>query len=408
MDHEGYLVCTVYCVLYRVPLQTVEFIFGCILLCRDVTKGLGNCIRHSLSPVFFAKKTRDISSLITTYFEYVMKIQLVPFFTLATSVSSFTFSPLLPHSKDGGRLTFSCLNERKPFITGNWKLNPGTKDEVIQLAKEISSSVKNSNGTNGMSPDVALFVPFPFIETVQNVCGDSITVGAEMCTPELKGAFTGGISPVMLKSCGVQWALAGHSERRTINQETDEYINAQCLKLIEQDMNVILCIGETLSEYNAELAGAVCEIQLKKGLTGVSKQDMDKVCIAYEPVWAIGTGKVATPEIAQEVHAKIRSILANMYGQEIADNTRVLYGGSVTDESVDGLMAKPDIDGCLVGGASLDSKKFGRIINFEPIAEVATTTATSSAEEVEKVGKMKRFKNKIKSIFKKEEDLVLN
>jgi triosephosphate isomerase len=340
-----------------------------------------------------------------------MKIQLVPFFTLATSVSSFAFSPLLPHSKEGGRSTFSCLNERKPFITGNWKLNPGTKDEAIQLAKEISSSVKKDNDTNGMSPDVALFVPFPFIETVQNICGDSITVGAEMCTPELKGAFTGGISPVMLKSCGVKWALAGHSERRTINQETDEYINAQCLKLIEQDMHVILCIGETLSEYNAELAGAVCEIQLKKGLAGVSKQDMNKVCIAYEPVWAIGTGKVATPEIAQEVHAKIRSILANMYGQEIADNTRVLYGGSVTDESVDGLMAKPDIDGCLVGGASLDSKKFGRIINFEPIAEVATTTtstSTNSVEEVEKLGKMKRFKNKIKSIFKKEEDLVLN
>jgi triosephosphate isomerase len=346
-----------------------------------------------------------------------MKIQLVSFLTLATAtgVSSFACSPLLHlRSKEETNASFSCLYERKPFITGNWKLNPGTKEEAIALAKGIAASVKRD--ANDMTPDVALFVPFPFIETVQKVCGDAITVGAEMCTPELKGAFTGGISPVMLKSCGVQWALAGHSERRTINQETDEYINAQCLKLMEQDMNVILCVGETLSEYNAELAGAVCEIQLKKGLAGVSKQDMDKVCIAYEPVWAIGTGKVATPEIAQEVHAKIRSILANMYGQEIADNTRVLYGGSVTDESVDGLMAKPDIDGCLVGGASLDATKFGRIINFEPIVDVATADGSSpdssdnssSVEEVEKIGKMKRFKNKIKSIFKKEEDLVLN
>lgn len=345
-----------------------------------------------------------------------MKVQLVSFVgLLSTNVSSFALLPSLHRCQETGfsTKTSSCLYERKPFITGNWKLNPGTKDEAIQLAKEITAAVKTDNTKT--TPDIALFVPFPFIETVQRICGDSITVGAEMCTPELKGAFTGGISPVMLKSCGVQWALAGHSERRTINKESDEYINAQCLKLIEQDMNVILCIGETISEYNADLAGAVCEMQLKKGLAGVSKQDMDKVCIAYEPVWAIGTGKVATPEIAQDVHAKIRSILAIMYGQEIADNTRILYGGSVTDESVDGLMAKPDIDGCLVGGASLDSTKFGRIINFESIptnvvdAAAASDAASSTpVEEVEKLGKMKRFKNKIKSIFKKEEDLVLN
>jgi triosephosphate isomerase (TIM) len=338
-----------------------------------------------------------------------MKVQLASFLALSTSVSSFAFLPSLHRCQETG-FSSSCLYERKPFITGNWKLNPGTKNEAIQLAKEITAAVKTDNT---QTPDIALFVPFPFIETVQRICGDSITIGAEMCTPELKGAFTGGISPVMLKSCGVQWALAGHSERRTINQESDEYINAQCLKLIEQDMNVILCIGETISEYNADLAGAVCEIQLKKGLAGVSKQDMDKVCIAYEPVWAIGTGKVATPEIAQEVHAKIRSILAIMYGQEIADNTRILYGGSVTDESVDGLMAKPDIDGCLVGGASLDSTKFGRIINFQYIPHVDTAassvdTKSETPVEAEKLGKMKRFKNKIKSMFKKEEDLVLN
>jgi len=169
----------------------------------------------------------------------------------------------------------------------------------------------------------------------------------------------------MLDSVGVKWALAGHSERRVIFGESDEYINGQCLKLIEQGMSVMLCIGESEAEYEQDLAGAVCAVQLKKGLAGISKEDMDRVAIAYEPVWAIGTGKVATPETAQKVHSICRGILKDMYDDEVADNTRILYGGSVTPESVDDLMAQPDIDGALVGGASLDSEKFGRIINFE-------------------------------------------
>jgi len=186
-----------------------------------------------------------------------------------------------------------------------------------------------------------------------------------MVTPEASGAFTGGISPGMLKSLGIEWALAGHSERRTINKETDQYINAQCKMLIAQDMNVILCIGETLEEFEKDLVGPVCEVQLKKGLAGVSETDMDKVVIAYEPVWAIGTGKVATPEIAQSVHETIRGILQEMYGKDIAQSTLILYGGSVSPDSVDGLLAKPDIDGALVGGASLNAASFGRIINFQ-------------------------------------------
>jgi triosephosphate isomerase len=188
----------------------------------------------------------------------------------------------------------------------------------------------------------------------------------QMVTPEEKGAFTGGISPHMLKSMDVNWALAGHSERRVISGETDEYINAQCRALTGLGMNVILCIGETEEEFEKNLVGSVCEVQLKKGLAGISPQDMDKVTIAYEPIWAIGTGKVATPEVAQSVHAICRGILADMYGPNIAEETRILYGGSVTPESVDGLLEKPDIDGALVGGASLDASKFGRIINFTP------------------------------------------
>lgn len=285
-----------------------------------------------------------------------MKVSVASVLALATSASGFVANPV------SNRVASSQLFERKPFITGNWKLNPSTITEAIALADEIAASVTDTSPC-----EVGLFVPFPFIETVQKICGDKITVGAEMVSPEMNGAFTGGISAVMLKSCGVQWALAGHSERRTINKESDEYINAQCLKLIENDMSVILCIGETETEYEKNLAGCVCEVQLKKGLSGITKEDMSRVAIAYEPVWAIGTGKVATPEIAQDVHAQIRATLAEMYGQDIADEIRILYGGSVGPGSVDGLLAKPDIDGALVGGASLSAESFGRVINFQAL-----------------------------------------
>jgi triosephosphate isomerase (TIM) len=186
----------------------------------------------------------------------------------------------------------------------------------------------------------------------------------QLCYYQDKGAYTGGVSPSQLQSVGVQWCLAGHSERRTIFKESDEDINLQVKALIAQEMSVMLCIGESEAEFDKKLAGAVCAIQMKKGLAGVTKEEMARVAIAYEPVWAIGTGKVATPEIAQSVHATCRSILAEIYDQETADATRILYGGSVTPESVDDLMAQADIDGALVGGASLDAEKFGRIINF--------------------------------------------
>jgi triosephosphate isomerase (TIM) len=182
--------------------------------------------------------------------------------------------------------------------------------------------------------------------------------------PQKSGAFTAGVSPTMLKSMGVEWCLAGHSERRALYNEDDGNINAQVKLLIEMEMNVVLCIGESAQEYENQLARAICEIQLKKGLAGVTADQMKFVTVAYEPVWAIGTGKVATPEIAQNVHQVCRGILRDMYGTEIADSTRILYGGSVSPDSVDGLMAKPDIDGTLVGGASLKAESFGRIINF--------------------------------------------
>merc|ERR1712071_367699 len=278
--------------------------------------------------------------------------------------------------------------------TGNWKLNPATRDDAIELATGVANAV-----TADSPSDVAIFVPFPFIECVTEAVGGKFPVGAEMVTPEIQGAFTGAISATMLKSVGVNWALAGHSERRTINKESDEEINCQCLRLLEQDMNAMLCIGETLSEYEQNLVGPVCAVQLKKGLIGVSAEDMSRVAIAYEPVWAIGTGKVATPEIAQSVHKLCREVLAGMYGDKIADQTRILYGGSVSPDSVDGLMAQPDIDGALVGGASLSAENFGRIINFQPV-QVSSPISDDSSSKSEKESKRQRIKNKIKSVFK--------
>jgi len=279
------------------------------------------------------------------------------------ALASLLFGSATAFTTTGNHAAVSstALNARKPFISGNWKLNPQSKDEALTLAKNIASSITDSSPDS----DVALFVPYVFIESAMGAVDSKLSVGAEGVCPQINGAYTGAISTAMLKSIGVQWALAGHSERREIFGETDDYINAQCLKIIDEGMAVMLCIGESLAEFEQDLAGSVCAVQLKKGLKGIRKEDLNRVAIAYEPVWAIGTGKVATPEIAQDVHATCRAILADIYDQEAADDVRILYGGSVTPESVDDLMRQPDIDGALVGGASLDSEKFGRIINFQ-------------------------------------------
>eukprot|EP00527_Entomoneis_sp_CCMP2396_P008408 CAMPEP_0198147746 /NCGR_PEP_ID=MMETSP1443-20131203/37567_1 /TAXON_ID=186043 /ORGANISM="Entomoneis sp., Strain CCMP2396" /LENGTH=295 /DNA_ID=CAMNT_0043812209 /DNA_START=41 /DNA_END=928 /DNA_ORIENTATION=+ len=295
-----------------------------------------------------------------------MKLLAATLSTLLAGASAF-IPRQQPQSLNGDLGFTTELFARKAFITGNWKLNPQTKEEAEQLATGIAESISSSSPS-----DVGIFVPFLFLDCVKSIVGDKAVVGAEMVTPEVAGAFTGGISPLQLKSMGVEWALAGHSERRTLFKESNQYINAQCRMLVENDMNVVLCIGETLEEFEKNLVDAVCELQLKKNLAGINaEQMMSKVVIAYEPVWAIGTGKVATPEQAQFAHATIREILSRMYGSEVAESTRILYGGSVGPESVDGLLAKPDIDGALVGGASLDPSKFGRIINFEDAAVLA-------------------------------------
>lgn len=283
-----------------------------------------------------------------------MKLHLALSFTLLTPALSFT--PLF-----GAPRNPTTLDARKPFIAGNWKMNPTTVDEVSTLGSGIASAF-----TSSTPAEVALFVPACFVPAAMEAVGSSgIKIGAEYCYHEEKGAYTGAISADMIKSLGSEWALAGHSERRVLFGESDEDINKQVLNLLGKGMGVILCIGESESDYKKGLVGPVCSTQLKRNLAGVSASDMSNVVIAYEPVWAIGTGLTCPANEAQDVHKTCRDVLADLYGQEVADTVRIQYGGSVSPETVDELMSKPDIDGALVGGASLDAGKFGRIINFQ-------------------------------------------
>ena len=272
----------------------------------------------------------------------------------ATSVSAFSPTAFAPR-------TSTSLSARTPFIAGNWKMNPGTKDEAVALGKEIAGAFSSSTPC-----EVALFAPYPFLDATVDAVGSSgVKVGAEMAFTEGKGAYTAEVSVSMIKSVGCNWALAGHSERRTLFGESDEDINKQVLNLLNNDVGCILCIGETQAEYEQGLVGPICTTQLKKDLLGVTPEQMANVVIAYEPVWAIGTGLTATPEVAQETHAYIRSWFVDNYSQEVADKMIIQYGGSVNDANVDDLMACADIDGALVGGASLKADAFSRIINFK-------------------------------------------
>jgi len=213
-----------------------------------------------------------------------------------------------------------------------------------------------------------LFPPFPFLSKVKEVVDEvGITVGAQSIYFEDKGAYTGSVSASMVKSIGCEYILCGHSERRTLFSDSDDAINKKVLKVLESGMKPILCIGETKEEYDLKIKNEVCAMQLSKDLLGVSKEQMKDVVIAYEPVWAIGTGLVCGAQEANDVHEFLRGVLSNLYDDEVAQQTRIQYGGSVTPDSVDELMSQPDIDGCLVGGASLVADKFGRIINFKSL-----------------------------------------
>ena len=249
---------------------------------------------------------------------------------------------------------------RKPyFIAGNWKMNK-TKDEAVELARQVVEAVKDGKNRYLVAPS------FTNLDAVSSVVkGTNVILGAQNCSTEEAGAHTGEVSVGMLKSVGVQTVILGHSERRHIYGESDEMINKKVRLALANGLDVILCIGELLEEREAGKAEAVCEEQTRKGLKDVSAQDMARVTIAYEPVWAIGTGKTATPDDAQAIHAFVRGVLKSMFGNDVAEKTYIQYGGSMNDGNAADLLAKPDIDGGLIGGAALVAEKFSVIAHVE-------------------------------------------
>lgn len=248
---------------------------------------------------------------------------------------------------------------RTPLIAGNWKMHL-TLAQSVELAKAVRDGLKNPPS------EAAVCVPFTAIPVVAEVLkGSKVRLGAQDLYWEKQGAFTGEISGDQLKDAGCQMVVIGHSERRRLFGDTDEWIDKKLKAALAAGLTPIVCVGETLEEREASRTFKVLQTQLEGGLKGFAPTDLSKLVIAYEPVWAIGTGKTATPDQAQEAHVFIRKTCKNLYGDAFAAGLRILYGGSVKADNVDSLMAQPDLDGALVGGDSLKAASFLRIIHFQ-------------------------------------------
>jgi len=245
------------------------------------------------------------------------------------------------------------MSIRTPLIAGNWKMNK-TASEGAELARAIAASVGIESAVQ-----VVICPPFTALASVSTaVEGTHLAIGAQNMHDKVNGAFTGEISAAMLRNLHVTHVILGHSERRSLFGEDDAFINRKVLAALEASLKPILCVGELLSEREAGTTQEVVRRQVEKGLAGVPAGKSDQVIIAYEPVWAIGTGKTATPAMAQEVHAFIRQLLTKQFGAEAAARIRILYGGSMKPDNADALLAEHDIDGGLIGGASLEAKSF--------------------------------------------------
>ena len=250
---------------------------------------------------------------------------------------------------------------RLPFIAGNWKMHK-TPAETTELLSALVARLS----TTLSDREVVVAPPFTALETAARVLrGSPIRLSAQNLHAETHGAFTGEVSGPMLKAIGCQYVIIGHSERRQYYGESDEQV-AQKVKAAQRDgLTPIMCVGETLAERERGDMFTVISRQIRAGLAGQTAQAMATLVLAYEPIWAIGTGKTASPEQAQEVHATIRQTLVELAGQSSAAAVRIVYGGSVKPDNVDRLLAQPDIDGALVGGASLQADSFARIVHFE-------------------------------------------
>lgn len=255
------------------------------------------------------------------------------------------------------------MSTRKPLISGNWKMNLN-HFEALKLVQQLSYEVTKDDVE---AVDISVHPPFTDLRTVQTALeSDRIpfALGAQHCHFEASGAFTGEVSPAMLAKLGVAYVIAGHSERREVFGETDEMVNAKVKAILANGMTPILCVGETLDEREAGEAEAKVERQVAAGLAKVAAEQVAALVVAYEPIWAIGTGRTASADDAQAMCAVVRATVARVAGEDAANTVRVQYGGSVKGENAAELMSQPDIDGALVGGASLEAESFARIIQY--------------------------------------------
>ena len=249
-------------------------------------------------------------------------------------------------------------NHRRPIVGGNWKMNT-TLFAAIALAEDLVRQLGDV-----LDVEVVLFPPFPNLHPVHQVVeASTLELGAQDVFWESSGAFTGEVSAPMLSAVGCEWVIVGHSERRRLLGESSEMVNRKLRTALHNDLQAILAVGETRDERHAGRTEEVLEEQLRTSLAGVSVEHMEGIVLAYEPVWAIGTGETATPDQAREAHAFVRAILAELCGAEIADRTRIQYGGSVTAQNAAELLAEPGVNGALVGGASLKPTDFTAIVN---------------------------------------------
>ena len=247
---------------------------------------------------------------------------------------------------------------RKRVIAGNWKMYKNLSEAI-----NLISDIKNNNQDKPENVDVIIAPPFTNLETASTLIkGTAIKLSAQNMNANSEGAFTGEISSSMLKSVGCEYVILGNSERRTIFGESNEVINSKIKAALSADLKPIFCIGETLEEREGGTTNQVVEKQVKEGLKDISEAQLETIIIAYEPVWAIGTGKTATPAQAQEVHAFIRTLVAELYSQAAAEKIIIQYGGSVKPENASELLSQPDIDGALVGGACLKGDSFSAIV----------------------------------------------
>ncbi len=252
-------------------------------------------------------------------------------------------------------------SERKPFLAGNWKMNK-TVAEALATARDLSNQVAQLRDR----VEIAVAPPFTAIYALaKQLDGTNIGVAGQNLHWEPSGAFTGEVSAAMLKEAGARYSIIGHSERRQFFGETDETVNRKLGAALKAGLVPIVCIGETLAEREANKTFDIVNRHVREGLKGYSAADLHSLVIAYEPVWAIGTGKTATSAQAQEVHAYVRKLLEELVGAELSKKIRIQYGGSVKPDNIADLMSKPDVDGGLVGGASLKADDFAKIVKFQ-------------------------------------------